>query len=296
MPDDVNRENVILDLKDVYGNTIRDRVKVKFYNQIAHSLSQEFDVTMAGSPAVLPGVPAFPTGRAEVYIEPVKYRYKSVFANILPGKQNELVEFVFVDPKKARPRGLNFQDLSGKSYGDELLRILDKSAIGANEWNGLNNRIRASILNLSAKMSRETTRDGQRVIEQVTRIEATLLDTARMERVYGYVDLNLLKKMRSYSEKFDPVSGGMHHFPGNWTPASTPYSFKTRDKAGNLQLTFATNINEDYLADIDLDDHAGIKHAVDVLKHIISDKNTDPYDIHEILQYFQSLDPEYSLL
>ena len=50
------------------------------------------------------------------------------------------------------------------------------------------------------------------------------------------------------------------------------------------------------MADIDLDDHKGIQHAADVLKHKITGKDTDPYDIHEILIYFQHLDPGYRLL
>jgi hypothetical protein len=50
---------------------------------------------------------------------------------------------------------------------------------------------------------------------------------------------------------------------------------------------------------IDLDDHAGVQHAGDVLKHRFSDDDTDPYDIHEILIHFQShlgVDPGYDLL
>jgi hypothetical protein len=50
------------------------------------------------------------------------------------------------------------------------------------------------------------------------------------------------------------------------------------------------------MADIDLDDHKGLQHAADVLKHKITGKDTDPYDIHEILVYFQHLDVGYRLL
>jgi hypothetical protein len=72
-------------------------------------------------------------------------------------------------------------------------------------------------------------------------------------------------------------------------------SFKTRDTAGNLQLTFARHPDGRMMADIDLDDHQGIAHAADVLRHKISGKDTHPYDIHNILVLFQNCDPGYSL-
>ena len=36
--------------------------------------------------------------------------------------------------------------------------------------------------------------------------------------------------------------------------------------------------------------------VADVLGHIFSGVETDPYDIHEILWFFQQLDAEYRLL
>ena len=69
-------------------------------------------------------------------------------------------------------------------------------------------------------------------------------------------------------------------------------SFKTGDKTGNLQLTFATKGNE-WQIDADLDDNRGIKHAFDVVKHKVSRRDTHPYDIHQILTMFQNIDPGY---
>lgn len=71
---------------------------------------------------------------------------------------------------------------------------------------------------------------------------------------------------------------------------------RSLDAAGNLQLTFARNVQGDLKADIDIDDHQGTEHAADVLKHKITSKDTHPYDIHEILIYFQGLDPGYQLV
>lgn len=296
MPDNVNREDVTVDLRDVYGQTIHDRVRIRFYNQTAHSLSQEFQVNFNGAPKQLPGVPASPAGLAHVYIEPTKYRYKTIVKNVLSGKPNSIDEDFFVDPSRARPSGIDYADIKSKSFGSELLEILKATKIREQEWNDFDKRIRATIMNLCAKMKREKTANGMNILEQIGSIDRTWLDTKHRERIYAYTSNQLLRNIRKGASVFRAVSGGMHHFPEGWEMVNTPESFKTNDKAGNMQLTFAKNTKEESLVDIDIDDHSGLRHAADVLGHIISGKDTDPYDIHEILLYFQKLDPEYTLV
>ena len=298
MSDDVNRANVTANLRNVKRNTIEDKVQLIFRNQRADSLSQRFDdIDFPGSPRVLPGVPSFPMGLAQVFINPTRYRFKSIFINVVGGEQNLIDEDFFVDPDQATPKGLDFNNLAGKSYGARLLEILAASPINEADWNALDKRNRATVLNLSAKMVRETTKDGKQLIDQVTGILPGLLDNQHRERIYAPVDKDLLAKLLDFPTKFKSVNGGLHHFPEGFLPVSGVNSFKTGDKAGNIQLTFATNADgTNFLADIDLDDHDGIEHAADVLKHKITGKETDPYDIHEILIFFQQLDPEYNLV
>jgi len=69
-------------------------------------------------------------------------------------------------------------------------------------------------------------------------------------------------------------------------------SFKTPDPMGNLQLTFAQNTKKNMAVDADLDDHQGLKHAFDVIKHKFSG-DTNPYGIHQVLVKFQGIDPGY---
>jgi hypothetical protein len=296
MSDNVNRADVTVNLRDVYGQTITDEVELTFYNQKVHSLSQKFTVKFKGAPAVLTGVPAFPTGLAEVFIKPNKYRFKSIFINVVGGEKNAINEDLFVDPDRARPTLMDFDDLPSKLYGADLRRILQKSKIDKKTWDGLDKRNRATVLNLCAKMLKELTKDGQTVISQVESIDAALLDRKHRERVYAGTNDKLLAALRKSTQRFRSVSGALHNFPAGWTSASQPDSFKTRDSAGNIQFTFATNTEGSHLADIDLDDHSGIEHAADVLRHKITGKDTDPYDIHQILVYFQQLDPGYRLL
>jgi hypothetical protein len=294
---DINRSDVVVDFKDVYGNTITDKVQIKIYNMQLQSLKDIYEVSFKGQPITLSQVPAFPTGHAQMIVTPTKYRFKQRFINVMAGETNKITEFFFVEPSKANPHPIEFADLVAKSYGEALLRILKASGIGAAAWNGLNKRNRATILNLSAKMSRETTRDAKKLITFVESIDRTWLDNKHLERIYANVNTDLLTALRKHPEVYSSVNGGMHHFPPEgWVSVKPPDSFKTlKDSAGNIQFTFAEK-GDKSLADIDLDDHKGLAHVADVLKHKFSGNNTDPYDIQQTLWWAQQLDAEYRLL
>ena len=295
MPDSLS--DVQADFRDVYKHPITDEVSIKFYNRDLESVKLRFDPKFVGAPITFKDLPAFPNGRYRLIIEPTTYRLKEFFYNVESGKTNALLQDFFVDPDHAHPRLIDFGDLPAKSYSTELLRILGNSGIDEAAWTGLEKKIRATILNLSAKMSIEGITDGTKLIRLVNSIDRTWLDIKHRERIFAHVDPNLYQALRDYPAVYDPVNGGMHHFPPGYQPLADPNSFKTlHDKAGNIQLTFARGGGGDLLADIDLDDHKGLDHVADVLKHKFSGKDTDPYDIHEILRYFQDLDPEYALL
>jgi hypothetical protein len=86
---------------------------------------------------------------------------------------------------------------------------------------------------------------------------------------------------------------GLHHPPVGFDLAG---SYKTNDHYGNLQLSFfAKPDGSEWLADVDIDDAAGLAHVFQVLRNELTKKPTHPYDIHEILLAYQHLDPGYSL-
>jgi len=296
MSENINRADVTVNLKDVHGQVITDEVEITFYNQRVQSLNQRFPVKFKGTPVVLSGVPAFPTGLAEVFINPKRYRYKSIFINVVGGEKNLINEDLFVDPDKARPTLMDFDDLKSKLYGEDLLRILRDSGIKKADWNGLDKRNRATVLNLSAKMFHDRLKNGDSLISNVESIVRKKMDKDHRERIFSPVNGNLLGTLRKFPEQYRSVSGSLHKFFDDWTPVSQQNSFKSRNDAGNIQFTFATNPSNASLADIDLDDHTGIQHAAEVLKHKITGANTNPYDIHQILIYFQGIDPGYRLL
>jgi hypothetical protein len=294
---DINRSDVLVDFKDIYGQTITDKVEIKIYNMQLQSLKDIYNVTFKGQPIMLSQVPAFPTGHAQMIVTPTKYRFKQRFINVMAGETNKITEFFFVEPSKANPHPIEFADLAAKSYGEQILRILKASGIGPSVWNDLNKRNRATILNLCAKMSKENTKNGTKLITFVESIDRTWLDIKHRERIYAAVGKELLPAMRNHPQVYFSVNGGMHHFPPEgWVSVKAPDSFKTlKDSAGNIQFTFAEK-GEKNLADIDLDDHKGLAHVADVLKHKFSGKDTDPYDIQQTLWFAQQLDAEYRLL
>ena len=69
----------------------------------------------------------------------------------------------------------------------------------------------------------------------------------------------------------------------------------TLEMTGNLQVTFAQDPTKK-LTVVDVDDHAGKKHAFDVLKHSFTSAQTHPYDIHQILTHFHKMDLGYQLI
>jgi hypothetical protein len=75
-------------------------------------------------------------------------------------------------------------------------------------------------------------------------------------------------------------------------------SFKTGESSGNLQLTFFSSLAPVPLAfkvDADIDDAGGLEHVFQVLRNFLTQTPTHPYDIHQILTFFQALDPLYQL-
>ncbi|MCI0553639.1 MAG: hypothetical protein L0287_22050, partial [Anaerolineae bacterium] len=61
--------------------------------------------------------------------------------------------------------------------------------------------------------------------------------------------------------------------------------------------TFFSNPNTlDFIVDADIDDANGIGHIFQVAEHELTGSITHPYDIHQILFYYQRIDPGYNLV
>ena len=304
----INRRDVQVNLLDVYGQPIHDSVEITFYNQRAESLNQRFSMQFAGQPVRLEGVPAFPFGLAEVFIKPTNYRYKSIYADIPAGsvphdlfapKDRKDATF-FVDAAKAQPSFPSLSEFEAQ-WADLFSVLTNTNAGSAGQWwtpdwwnDSTHNQEKAGLLNLYAKAKATAFPDGSNVFEYVEEIWQVL-----PARWYVLVKSSLHERAGSSQNIFHPVLGTLHQFREGWHLKD---SFKTYDPAGNLQLTFAEDDSGEFLAqgrllcDTDIDDHQGVQHAFDVIQHTLSGNDTSPYNIHEILLFFQNLDPGYKLL
>lgn len=300
MSEIMNRAEVTVDLFDVYGKRIHDKVDLVFQNTDVSTFSETYSVTLKGQPEVIPDVPAAPAGHADVTIKPTKYQERKIKVFVTGLTQNRISEVFFVNPAKADPKRISYSDLAAKTYAIDLKRILDNSEpkIEASNWNDLDPLNRATILNLCSKMAREHLVDGSPVIKQVQGIDQTRLSPDFRERIYGPVLGGFLAGLQALPKNFKTAKGSLHHFPNGWVPVTGEHgSFKTKDKAGNIQFTFARGEEGRSYCDIDLDDHSGWQHVRDYLEHKITDEETHPYNIHQILVRFQKGgDPEYDLL
>jgi len=302
MSENMNRADVTVDLFDVYGERLQDDVELAFHNINVPTFSETYQVQLRGKPEVIHDVPSFPTGRADVDVRPAKYQERkfSIFVVGPSVGKNEIKGEFFVHPAKANPRLISYADLANKSYATAIKTLLDNSVPKIDEaaWNALDPVNRATILNLCSKMVRENIDPATPAMKKVLGIDRTWLTPEHRERIYSPVADDLLTALRTLPKNFKSVSGSLHDFPNNWLGITEKHSsFKTKDKAGNIQFTFARDADGKYYCDIDLDDHSGIQHVLDYLDHKLSGEETHPYNIHEILVKFQKNgDPEYRLL
>lgn len=145
----------------------------------------------------------------------------------------------------------------------------------------------ASALNIWSKL-KHTKLGLLTAADYVERITLVLDD-----RLFFVPHQSMLDAVRqSTPAEFVAVSGALHAFPTYWVRAS----FKTRDLYGNLQLTFLENSKGEFLVDADIDEASGLLHCFHVIQHAITGKETHPYDIHEILTFYQELDTGYRLI
>lgn len=291
MSDDINRSSLLVSLTDVNGKILRDTVEFKFYNVRLTSEKLRATINLKGRPVRIRGLPAVPNGLTQVFISPTNYRFKSVFENVPSDGSGHMNEVFFVDPDKVTPEFPTFTEIKREAVWAELARLLRESGIAsATDWRNLEDLPKAGLLNLYSKMQATFLEGGESITKLVRSV-----DEFQPARMLARVDPNLMDLVAGATNIFHGVSGTLHFFQPPWEPVSDENSWKTFDSAGNLQLTFATDRTGNFLADIDIDDHQGIEHAADVLKHVFSGTDTHPYDIHEILIFFQHLDPGYAL-
>jgi hypothetical protein len=170
---------------------------------------------------------------------------------------------------------------------DAVLLFEGKS--GHTFYDALDDIRMAGLLNLIAKTSATAFLSERTALSYVTkltglegdRFHAVVARELRAEIAHGVT-----------ADLFHEVNGALHQPPEGYALAG---SYKTEDHYGNLQLTLFAK-GDEWCADIDIDDAAGLQHAFQVVGNAVRHRPTHPYAIHEILMHHQRLDPGYSLV
>jgi hypothetical protein len=147
----------------------------------------------------------------------------------------------------------------------------------------------AGFLNIIAKTVETVFANGRSVASHLQK----LLEL-RGDRFFVTVSHELREDTKNsvHEGLFEEVSGLLHHIPAGFTEAG---SFKTRDRYGNLQLTFSVR-GDEWRADVDIDDAGGFGHVFQVIRNALTGSPTHPYNIHQLLLQHQKLDPGYDLV
>lgn len=278
-----------LEFSDVYGDLLREKVDIILRHQV---LSQVVKVSNnAATKIEIKGLQGAPQGLYRIEIDPPSYQYVSQFVNMKASGTTTLNLTFPIDPGKVKK--VKFPAFAGTAADLQRLLGLSDKVLGFEGKKGkvlydeLDDIRRAGLLNIAAKTGATPLTNGRTVLSYVQELREI-----RGDRFFASVPKELREETKSSVAEglFHPADQSLHHPPAGFSPAG---SFKTPDHYGNLQLTFFMN-GEDCVADIDIDDAAGIEHVFQVLRNKLSGNPTHPYNIHEILVGYQHNDPGYT--
>lgn len=277
--------------RNVYGDTPEDRADVQVIDartdrvvdrRIDHSTRNG-----ATFSSVQPGV------LYKIRVFPGKHRPVAHFLRI-DGSGKAALDLVLpIHPD--RVTGVTFPDFD--TLDDGLKTALGRNGGGSHEdearslYDRLGDLEKAGLLNVWTKMGHTALAEGNPTSHYVDNVYQV-----RGDRFFADVALSFrdLVKTATRTGAFQSVDGGLHTPPEGYVEAG---SYKSRDGYGNLQLTFfaASASPPGFKLDADIDDANGVEHVFQVLRHWITDSETHPYDIHQILAQYQGLDTGYRL-
>lgn len=284
-----------LELVDVYGKRLQENVDISLrHTRLSQSLF--FKSKDASKLIQISGLFTSVEGPYQISIDPPSYQRVTQFLNV---KTSGVTEKQIVFPVDAsKVVSVNFPKFSALTK--EMRIVLNNSSnvlgfenkTGAELYNAVSvdNIKLAGLLNIACKTTATVFADGANVLSLVKELRQV-----RGDRFFAVVERLLREEtVNSVSSGFfRKVSGSLHKLPPEFVGFEPADSFKTDDRYGNLQITFFQKGNE-FVADIDIDDAAGIEHVFQVLHNHFTGDPTHPYNIHEILVAHQHLDPKYT--
>jgi len=298
-----------LEFVDVYGKRLQENVDISLrHTRLSQSLF--FKSKDASKLIQINDLFTSTEGPYQISIDPPSYHHVTQFLNVRTSGVTEKQIVFPVDASKVV--GLNFPAFNGLAKETRTLLTNSSNVFGFEHKTGaelydaiaVDNIKLAGLLNIACKTLATVFAGGANVLSLVRELRIV-----RGDRFFAFVERGLREEtVNSVSSGlFHKVSGSLHKLPPEFEdfeptdpsvkppdPGFEPAdSFKTDDHFGNLQITFFRKGNE-YVADIDIDDAAGILHVFQVLRNHFTGQPTHPYNIHEILVAHQHLDPRYT--
>jgi hypothetical protein len=279
-----------LEIVDVHNARITEPVDLQLRHRELHD-HRRIDNIDATKLIAIPDLHREPKGLYILQVSAPSYRPVSRFVTIpASGNRREVIPLP-IRPERAKAVFPTYDELDERVRGllERSRKVRGHEGLtGRALYDALSDVAKAGLLNIAKKSLVTEFKNGADLLPHVT-----LLDS-RGDRCFVEVPRALIEQMPSLvdGDLLRAVDGSLHEPPPGLNAAG---SFKTLDAFGNLQLTFFEN-DTTCVADVDIDDAAGLGHVFQVARNHLTGDPTHPFNIHQILMAHQHLDPGYRLL
>lgn len=285
-----------LNFFDVSFERVKDEIDIRLEHTVLHKVYEQTKPSNTKT-ITIHGIDTSQGGRYVMYARPRHYRpiFRILRIKDNPDKNDEVV---ILPVDSSRVTKVNFPMY--QNLPQSLTNVLTQSNVetfpglqGQQLYDALEDDPvrKAGLFNLFAKMEATVFPIGRSVFSHVTS-----LTRLRGDRIFAQVQKELRDEVKNgvLNNMFKKADDSLHTPPPNFQHAD---SFKSFETYGNLQLTFFANpATLEFIVDADIDDAGGLQHIFQVLEHALTSDETNPYDIHEILVYYQHIDPGYQLV
>jgi hypothetical protein len=303
----VPKGNLVVQLSEMTGDPIKGKVEVDLRRvdgaNGAGGENMEVSVNGPLGQLTITGIPCQtgPGTMYEVRVSTAHHRKYAFFQSIREDRDNPASDDVEFWVKPGDVKGITapaFGDLPAtvRAMCDEATMIAEKPE--DDELAGLSGRTlyqqmgplrRACLLNIAKKAA-----DAKTAGNCLPTFRGLLI--SRQDRLFARVTAGLVELLQN-GPMFKSAPGTLHEPPKGFA-MSVHGSFKSKDAHANLQVTFMTEVATGTLvADIDIDESAGIEHGFEVIRNAVFKKRTNPYLIREFLNAADftghSLSPDY---
>src|SRR5262245_5888888 len=212
--------NLVLDLLDVSGDRIDDRVDVLLKHTVLSDTVQAKNKD-AGKRLRFPDLDSTQGGLYGLQVFPLRHRPVGQFVRILEGKSKQQSMVLPVDPDRV----IDVEFPGYEALGDDLKAVLQASTVegregqhGSDLYGSLDNVQKAGMLNIYAKMKATRFASGRDTFSFVT-----TFSRIRGDRFFAGVAKELRDEVKNsvHTHLFHEVSGALHTPPPGFVSADS---------------------------------------------------------------------------